>query len=213
MSQSARLLYLIRHAATRANLERPYVLQGRRTDLQLSDIGRGQAEAARRVLENRSIHQVFSSPMRRARETAEIIAQPHNTPVQLIDDLVECDVGRWEGLSWETIRTRDPQEYQAFEADPASVPYAGGESFQQVHDRAVPAIERLCREYSEGNTLIVTHNIVARVYVAHVAGIAVRKARSIRQDNAGITVISLADAQARLVTLNSIFHLDGLIFD
>src|SRR5262245_40105248 len=135
MNEQCRLLYLVRHGATEANLRKPPVLQGRRIDMSLSEMGRRQAETASRALEGRSIHAVLTSPLRRASETAQIVARPHNITVQAIDQLTECDVGRWEQLSWEQVRQQDPQNFAAFDADPATVPYAGGESFQQVQDR------------------------------------------------------------------------------
>ena len=208
-----RLLYLIRHGATEANTRRPYVLQGRRTDLPLSEIGRRQAEATRGALATRAIAHVFSSPLIRARQTAELVAEPHGLPVSLVDELTECDVGRWEGLSWAEVRQRDGPYLDTFEADPGTVPYAGGESFQQVHDRAVPAIQRLIREHPSGNLAIVTHNVVARVIVAHVTCTAIAKARRIRLDNAGITIMSIADGRENLLTLNSVLHLNGLLDD
>jgi broad specificity phosphatase PhoE len=208
-----RLLFLIRHGATEANTRRPYVLQGRRTDLPLSEIGRRQAEAARRALETRPIDHVFSSPLLRARQTAELLAEPHGVPVTLVDDLTECDVGRWEGLSWAEVRQQDGSYLDTFEADPGTIPYADGESFQQVQDRAVPAIQRLIREHPGGNLLVVTHNVVARVIVAQVTGTAIAKARSIRLDNAGITIISIAGGKEKLLTLNAVLHLDGLLED
>ena len=208
-----RLLYLIRHGATEANTRRPYVLQGQRTDLPLSEIGRRQAEAVRTALRDRAIDHVFSSPLRRARQTADLLAEPHGVPVQLMDELTECDVGRWEGLSWDEVRRQDGPYLDTFEADPGTVPYADGESFQQVQDRAVPAIQRLVREHPEGNMLVVTHNVVARVIVARVTGTAIAKARTIRLDNAGITILSIADGTEKLLTLNSVLHLDGLLED
>ena len=207
------LLILIRHGATEANVRRPYVLQGRRTDMPLSEIGRRQALATRRTLEDRSIQFVFSSPLRRALQTAEILAEPHGVPVKCVEELIECDVGRWEGLSWQEVRQQDGPYLDAFELDPGSVPYAGGESFGQVQARAVPAIQRLIREHNEGNLIVVTHNIVARVYVAHVIGTPVARARTIRQDNGGITIVSIHDGKESLVTLNSVMHLEGLLDD
>ena len=212
MSRS-RVLYLIRHGATEANTRRPYVLQGRRTDLPLSEIGLRQAEAVGRALEDRAIDHVVSSPLRRARQTAEVLAEPHGVSVQLMDDLTECDVGRWEGLSWEDVRRQDGPYLDTFEADPGTVPYADGESFQQVQDRAVPAVERLIRDQPTGNLVIVTHNVVARVIVAHVCGVPIAKARTIRLDNGGITIVSIADGTENLLTLNSVLHLDGLLED
>ncbi len=208
-----RLLYLIRHAATEANTRRPYVLQGQRTDQPLSEIGRRQAEAVRRALEDRAIDHVFSSPLRRARQTAEVLAEPHGVPIQLADDLTECDVGRWEGLSWEEVRRQDGPYLDTFEADPGTVPYSDGESFQQVQTRAVPSIQRMIRDNPQGNLVVVTHNVVARVIVAHVFGVPIAKARTIRLDNAGITIVSIADGKEKLVTLNSVLHLDGLLED
>lgn len=207
------LLFLIRHGATQANVRRPYVLQGRRTDLSLSEIGRRQALATRRALEDRSIRSVFSSPLKRALQTAEILAEPHGVAVECVQELIECDVGRWEGLSWQEVRRQDGPYLDTFESDPGSVPYAGGESFGQVQARAVPAIQRLIREHHDGNLIVVTHHVVARVYVAHLTGLPVARTRSIRQDNGGITIVSIQDGKENLVTLNSVLHLDGLLDD
>ncbi len=213
MSTKPRLLYLIRHGATEANTRRPYVLQGCRSDLPLSDIGRRQAEAASRTLMDRKFARIFSSPLRRALQTAEILAQPHGLPVQIADGLIECDVGNWEGLTWEQVRQLDEPYFASFETDPGRVPYAGGESFQQVQDRTVPAVQQLIRENPDGDLVAVTHNFVARVYIAHLTGIPIAKARTLRQDNAGITIISITGQNEKLLTLNSVLHLDGLLFD
>ena len=152
MSQNLRVLYLIRHGATEANLKRPYVLQGRRSDLPLSDIGRQQADAACRALEGRPIERFFCSPLQRTVQTAAIVAGPHGKPVEHVESLIECDVGRWEGLSWEAISQQDREHWEAFEADPGMVPYAGGESFHEVQCRVVPAIEQLDRKSTRLNS-------------------------------------------------------------
>jgi phosphoserine phosphatase len=210
MSPTTRTVYLVRHGATDANLRRPYVLQGRRIDLPLSKLGRQQAEATSRALEQRPIQAIFTSPLRRAVETATIIARPHKLEPQSIDALIECDVGNWEGLSWEEIERRDSSYLKAFEADPAAVPYAGGESFQQVQDRAIPALDQLIRN-STGDIAVVTHNIVARVTIGKVIDIPTAKSRSIQLDNAGISILSIGNGKYKLLTLNSVLHLDGLM--
>jgi broad specificity phosphatase PhoE len=214
MNRDTRTLYLIRHGATEANLRRPYVLQGQRIDLPLCDIGRRQAEAAAQALGAHVIDHVYSSPLQRACETASMIARSRGLEVKLVDHLIECDVGRWEGLSWEEIRAREPWHCQAFEADPGQTAYAGGESFGQVQERVVPAMNRVIADSAAGNLAVVTHNIVARVYLAHLAGIPAGESRSIRLDNAGITVVALNAPNAQVITLNSVLHLsDGLLFD
>jgi broad specificity phosphatase PhoE len=213
MNGEQRTVYLIRHGATEANLARPYTLQGQGIDLPLGAIGRRQAEAAARTLAERSIAGFFSSPLRRAIETSEIIAAPHGRPVTAVPELIECDVGRWEGMSWEAIRRQDPRACADFEADPAGCPYAGGESFGDVARRVLPALRRLLDEHPRGDVAVITHNIVARVWVADLAGLPLGQARSIRLDNGGISVVSVAPDRATLVTLNSVLHLNGLVFD
>jgi len=211
MNHSTTLLYLIRHGATDANLRKPYLLQGQHSDLALSPTGRRQAESAAGVLDGCAVRAVYSSPLRRARDTAEIVAARQHIPVQSIDGLTECNVGEWEGLSWQEVRQRDPLYLATFEADLANVPYRNGESFQLVQDRAVPTIDRLVRE-CRGNLAVVTHNIVGRVFVAHVLGLPIAQARRIRLDNGGISIFSYTDQSPRLVTLNTVLHLDS-VFD
>ena len=110
-------VYLIRHAATAANLAIPNRLQGRRTDPPLAPFGICQAEATRDLLAGRRIHACYSSPLRRALETANVIAAPHRLIPMPVADLIECDIGEWEGLDWETIKIRDAEIYRRYMAD------------------------------------------------------------------------------------------------
>src|SRR5262249_9551403 len=119
------VLYLIRHGATRANLSSPPVLQGRRSDLPLADLGIRQAEMTRDFLAVRPIHACSSSPLRRAAQTASIISMPHGVRPKPVAALTECDVGRWEGLDWQTIRNTHGEAHRKFMRDPAKFGYPG----------------------------------------------------------------------------------------
>src|SRR5947209_17725220 len=126
-------LYLVRHAATAANLAKPPLLQGVRTDPRLAPDGIRQAEVTRELLVGVTLDACYCSPMLRAVETAEIIARPHRLTPSACPELTECDVGEWEGRSWESIATQEPERYCIYMADPALVRYAGGESFAEGH--------------------------------------------------------------------------------
>src|SRR5262249_9456798 len=128
-------LYLIRHGATEANLARPPRLQGRRHNPPLTRLGVRQAEATRGFLAIRPVDHCYSSPLLRAVQTAAIVAAPHGLSPVPVDALTECDVGRWEGLDWATIRYLDAENYERFSANPAEHGYPGGESFAQVYLR------------------------------------------------------------------------------
>jgi broad specificity phosphatase PhoE len=203
-------LYLLRHAATEANLARPYRLQGRRLDMPLADLGIRQAELTRDYLALHPLDRVVSSPLQRARQTAEIIAAPHGLSVELEDPLVECDVGVWEGLSWDTIRQQDPLAWQRFEEDPASYPYPGGESFSQVWHRISQFLDHLMERRQGETILVVSHHIVCRVYLAGLLGMPLAKAKLVKLDNCGLSVVRRHPGGTAVATLNSAFHLLGL---
>lgn len=203
------MLYLVRHGATDANQQRPYVLQGRGIDLPLNDVGRKQAESVGRFLSRMQVHRVFSSPMLRAVETAGTIADYHNVDVTLREELIECDVGQWEGMDWDSIMRAYPEAYQAFMENPAENPYLGGESYGDVLRRVQPAMTEILRHHVGESVVVVAHNVVNRAYLASLLGLDLRKAKDLSQSNGGVNVIRDRDGKTSLLTLNAHFHLDG----
>src|SRR5215468_88956 len=164
-------MYLIRHGATEANLARPARLQGRRHNPSLARLGVRQAEATRDFLAIRPIDHCYCSPLLRAVQTAAIVAAPHGLSPRPLDALTECDVGRWEGLDWQTIRYLDAEAYQRFTANPATFGYPGGESFRDVFERVAPALDQLLRQHAGESILVVGHHVVNRTYLASLLGL------------------------------------------
>ncbi len=205
------VLYLIRHGATEANLVRPARIQGRRHDPPLACLGVRQAEATRDVLAGCPIHHCYSSPLRRARQTAAIVAAPHGLTPRVLEALTECDVGRWEGLDWQTIRSREPDSYQRFHANPAEFGYPGGESFRAVHARTAPALDDLLERHAGESVLVVAHHVVNRIYLAGLLGLTPGRARQLKLDNCGISIVVREGGVSTVATLNAAFHLHGLV--
>lgn len=203
-------LHLVRHGATDNNRARPPRLQGRRTDPALSNEGHQQAEATGRLLAGAPIDAVFASPLLRARQTAEAIARPHGLEVQPVDDLIEVDVGDWEGRPWDEVERANPEIYRAFMADASVNPYLGGENLQTVFDRSGPAFERLFQQNLGRVIVAVAHNVVNRTYLASLLGLPLAKYRSVPQDNCGANLLRYRDGKVKAVTLNAVLHLWGL---
>ena len=201
------LLYLIRHGATPNNEAHPPRLQGRRVDAGLSAQGRRQAWHTARWLAGQGLDAVYASPLLRARQTAEEIAKLQGLAVELVDDLMEVDVGRWEGLTWEKIEKDYPEAYRLFMTDASVHPYLDGENLTAVQARTIPAMARLTATDIGRRVAVVAHNVVNRAYLAHLLDVPVRHYRSIPQDNCGINVIQCADGKAKLVTVNAVWHL------
>lgn len=203
-------LILIRHGATPANLQKPAKLQGRGTNPELHEIGVRQAIATRDFLAIRSIDWVYSSPLRRALQTAELIAEPHGLKPGLVPDLTECDVGQWEGKSWEEIKAAEPDNYARYHQDPSTFGYRGGENFAQVTDRATRAIDELLSRHEGANLVVVSHHIVNRTYLAGVLGLPPARARAVTLDNCGISIVVRDAGKTKIATMNSTFHLQGV---
>jgi broad specificity phosphatase PhoE len=135
-------LLLARHGETDWNLERRY--QGW-ADPPLNETGRKQARLLAEQLRERPFDAVYSSDLRRAHETAEIVAEPHGVPVVADEGLREIDVGPLSGLTWLEVRERwgDDRPY--------------GESRDEHHARVRGALEEIARRHRGERILIVTH--------------------------------------------------------
>jgi broad specificity phosphatase PhoE len=183
------VLYLVRHGATEANLASPPRLLGRRLDPPLTPAGVRQVEAARDALAPVPLHHCFTSPLLRARQTAAILSQPHGLAPQPLDALAECDLGRWEGLDWQTVAAQEPEAYQRFLSDPARHGHPVGESYQDVFDRAWPALQQLLTRHPGRNLLVVSHQVVLRTTVAWLLGLPLQQARHVSFTNGAVGIV------------------------
>lgn len=200
-------LFLVRHGSTDANERRPFVLQGSEIDGPLTVTGQRQAVQLAEFLTAVEFSAIYASPMFRALQTADRCAEPRGLSVVPIDSLKECRVGRWQGLSWDQIRERDPTECERFLADPGREPHPGGESYQDLLARVAPAFDGILAAHPGKNVLVVAHNMVNRAYLAHLLGIDLRFARRIRQSNCCINIIHCGNEFTDVLTVNSVWHL------
>jgi broad specificity phosphatase PhoE len=204
-------LILVRHGATPSNLMRPYVLQGQGVDHDLDPLGVRQAEAAAGVLGEFEIAAVYASPLKRAQQTALAIASRHSLRVETLPAIIEADVGRWEGMAWETLPEVWQSARQLHDEDPSIHGYPEGENFAQVRDRCVPAFESLAHRHAGQTVIAVGHNVVNRVCLAHWMGLPIRYCRRLPQNNAGYNVVMFRGSAVKVMTINASGHLSGLL--
>jgi len=200
-------MYLVRHGATASNLATPAILQGRDVDHGLCDQGRQQAERTAKLLSGRQFLAAFCSPLKRARETAEAIANPHEIEAQAVEALVEADVGEWNGRSWDDIAREEPEAYERFRNDPGTYGYRGGETIKDVLDRVRPAIQRIVSENLGRNVLVVAHSVVNRTFIGNALGLSFSQGRAVSQSNCAVNVVRFRDGKFAVRTVNSVFHL------
>lgn len=202
-------LYLLRHGATDNNEARPPRLQGRGLDHGLSEKGRRQARQTAEALANVGLAAVYASPLRRARETAQPIAEACDLSVHIVDALIEVDIGGWEGRTWEQIEHDDPEAYRRFMTDAGTHSYRDGENLSQVVARTAPALQRLMRENLGRVIAVVAHNVVNRAYFTRLLDMPLSRYRSIPQENCGINLLRYHGEEIKLITINAIGHLNA----
>ena len=201
-------ILLARHGETPWNAEGRY--QGQE-DIPLSDVGIAQASALGRRLADTRIDRAVASPLSRAMRTAQLaLGEARASMLGLDEGLKEIGHGEWEGLLASEIGQRDPQRLQAWRDAPDTVqmPGAGGESLQQVVDRAWPAFARACEGLGEDDTLlVVAHDAVNRVLLCRVLGIPLSKLWGFRQAPTTLNLLQGSGVDALdVVRLNDCSH-------
>ena len=196
---------LLRHGQTPLSVERRFAGRG---DIPLTEVGLEQAAAAAAVLAERGgVDLVLTSPLRRARETAEAVAQRTGAPLAVDDDLAETDFGSWETMSFAEVMASWPDEMAAWMADATAAP-PGGESFAAVAQRVDGALDRLLAAHQGQTVVVVSHvtpikTLVCRALLAPSAALF-----RIHLDVASLTEAAwFADGPALLRSLNDTAHL------
>ncbi len=179
-------LFLIRHGEVEANVDFRYL--GRRDD-PLTSRGRAQAEALARMLVEAPPARVLSSPLARARATADTIAARCGVEVEPDDRLVEMSFGRWEGMSRAEVLESDLANLVAWEADPEHVAPPDGESLGDVAMRLTELVDDLRAEPSDGAVALVSHVGPLKVLLCAALDLPVSGMRRLFLDPATVSVV------------------------
>jgi len=198
---------LIRHGETESNRER---LALGREDVPLNERGRRQAAALAASLAGVPVAAVYSSPLCRAVETARPLAEAHGLEVQVDEDLIEMAVGDLEGLSPQEMLERYGDFLRKwFSTHAGTLRMPGGESLQDVQDRAWAAIERLRERHPEETVVVVTHNFTIHAILCQVLGLPLASFRRLRHDLGAKAVLEVRDDRAIVISLNDTCHLEA----
>lgn len=195
-------LILVRHAES--EMKGCYLGQ---LDPPLSAQGRAQAAALAKRMAGESLAAVYSSPLKRALTTAQMIAAPRGLEVNVIAELAELDFGDWDGLTYQEIAKIAPQRFNRWLADPSGVGPPNGETLSEMIQRVMEAMERIITAHPGEAVVVVTHGGPARAIVCHALGIPLSEQWQIRQDLAAVSWLDFGEQGASLSLLNDICHL------
>jgi broad specificity phosphatase PhoE len=183
-------LLLARHGESDWNRARRW--QGH-ADRPLTETGRAQAADLAARLADVSMDAVYSSDLRRARETAAPVAETHGLEVIEVTDLREVDVGSWEGLTRREAERRFPEAFRQWRA--GGTGWEDGESYPEMSTRVLAAVERIATSNDAGRVLIVSHGGPIRAIHGAALGIDVEGYRRIRpvEPNARLSAVCVVD--------------------
>lgn len=202
---SSTRLILVRHGQTAANREFRYI--GSRDDV-LTKLGMAQARELAGALTSLPIAGVYSSPRRRAYDTALPIAEGHGLTVEVVDALCECDFGSWEGLNRAEVMARSAQDVEhllAWERDTSIAP-PGGESLEALHRRVADTVEELAQAHPDQTIVLVSHVGPIKAVLCAALGAPVLSAFRIFLDPGTISVVDWRQASPIVRLVNSHVH-------
>ncbi len=196
-------IILVRHGETQWNVEE--IFRGR-IDIELNETGLKQAELLAKYLGAIKIDAIYSSPLRRALKTAEIIASYHKLAVEIAPGLIDFDYGEWQGLPHQEVKDKYKGLYAEWINRPDQVKMPAGESLGEVRERAMAVVDRIIAKY-KGSVVLVSHRVVNKVLICVLLGLDNSHFWNIRQDTCGITTFTYENERLILIKHNDTSYL------
>ena len=186
MRRARTTVYLARHGSVVGSESRRFIGH---LDVPLSPRGEVESTALARRLARAPLAAAYSSDLVRTRRTAEIVCAPHGIAAEPLPALREFSMGRWEGLTAEEIRGREPGAFDAWMADIGRFQFPEGESLPDVEARAWPAFEAIVARHAGERVLVVAHGGPNRIVLCRALGLPLDRILMLGQDYAGLSVL------------------------
>jgi broad specificity phosphatase PhoE len=199
-------LILARHGETVWNVEKIY--RGR-ADVNLDEVGIKQAELLGKYLSNWKLEAIYSSPVKRALDTANIVARYQKIGVYVAEGLIDFDYGEWQSLPEQEVTRLYPALLDEWHNNPHKVKMPGGESLEDVRRRAIEVVNDALSKY-QGSVVLVSHRVVIKVLICSLLGLDNSHFWNINQDVGGITIFNYVDGRFVLTRHNDTSHLREL---
>ncbi len=204
-------ILLIRHGESLANTQGVY--QGQTYDTELSEAGVKQAQALAKNLAKININAVYASPLKRTRQTAEIITENLLMGPAIIDQrIIEVNHGQWEGKSKSEIIEEFPGQLEVWKTEPETITMPDGENLSDVENRAFEFLKELATT-EHSRVALVSHDSVIRVILTKLLRRELKDFWIYELDAAGYSTIEWNEKMPQVVKINENSHLEGVASD
>ena len=198
-------IYLVRHGETEWN--RMAKTQGR-MDISLSETGYAQAGRLAERLLPESITAIYSSDLKRAYNTARVLADGLKVDVNVSAGLREMDFGCWEGMDFESIKKEYSHIHRLWIKSPNKAKIPGGEELIEVQSRSISVTHGILALHKGERVALVSHGITLKCLIFGLLGIDLGNLSKIRLDNCSVSIIEFRNDRYVLDTLNDTCHLN-----
>ena len=175
-------------------------IAGRAPGVHLNELGRAQAERLAQRLAGVPLDAVYTSPLERARETAEPLARRLGLAVRVVEALGELDFGDWTGRALAELDALG--DWRRFNALRSITGAPGGELMLEVQARVVRALEAMRREHPDGRCAVVSHGDVVRGAIAHYAGVPLDFLQRLEVGPASVSVLRVTETEVAVRAIN-----------
>jgi len=201
-------IFLIRHGQTLWNKEERYLGD---EDIELTPEGIQQAKLAAKYLSEVNLSNIYSSPLKRAIDTAAFINDGRKIEVIVRENLKEANFGEWEGIRYNRMAEEFRDDYTRWLKDPYNNSPTGGESFKMVQERAVKEIDNIIKENEDNSkVVVVTHGGVIASLLVYWLKIPVSRWWTIIQRQGAINIVIIDRGFPYISAINCTGHLKPL---
>lgn len=190
-------IFLARHGESDWNVAKRF--QGH-SDRPLTERGREQAHALADLVASEEIDAVYTSPLSRARDTAEIVAARAGLEPIALPELREVDTGSWSGLSRADVEARFPEGFSRWRSGGSG--WEGGETYEEMAERVIGALRTIAEDHPDGRVLIVSHGGPIRAIHAAAEGVAIDDYRRLKPVEPNARLSAVAVENGRLTRLD-----------
>lgn len=200
-------LFLVRHGRTVWNAGE--VFRGRE-DIPLDPVGETEARLLAERLKGERIEVIFSSPLKRAKQTAFQISGQTGASVIEAEELIDLDYGHWQGRTLQEVKGDFPDLYELWVKAPHEVVFPSGEGLKDVLERVAPFVETTLKQFYGNTVVFVSHKVVLKVLICHLLGMGLSAFWKVEQSTSALNLFEYKDGLWRAKLINDTCHLASL---
>lgn len=193
-------IIFLRHGQAKNNTER--VLSGRTPGVPLTNDGIDQAKTAAEFIEKMNVTKIYSSPIERALQTAEIVGNHNAIDVVSDERLIELDMGKFTGMKYDEIFSKHGNVFLKFYSGDLELAHNGVETFAEVKSRVLDIIDHVVGQHKDENVLLVTHMDPIKAVLSSVMDLKPQSLFELIVANASLTVFNEYQGNLSLKAIN-----------